>query len=83
MALPEAVQARLIKCCVPNRAQHRTLGSGLIHNHPAEALFHGLTGPKEMSLSPVRKSTDSQVFVRTLSDLCLTKSTDEDGHMLD
>ena len=22
VALPEAVQARLIKCCVPNRAQH-------------------------------------------------------------
>ena len=25
VALPEAVQARLIKCCVPNRAQHRIL----------------------------------------------------------
>ena len=29
-ALPEAVQARLIKCCVPNRAHHRTIQFNLL-----------------------------------------------------
>ena len=45
VALPEAVQARLSKCCVPNRAQHRT---HLVRTEPMQVLELMLLGFAEL-----------------------------------